>query len=264
VPVLTPLLFVIFSVTMCACGPAGPVITRLQARPAASAITIEPGAYPLGLDASPARRTGAGRDGTLYIPRSAAARTAMPLLVLLHGGGGRADDFRHVFPLAEEYGVVIVALDSRDNTWDGIDSPYGPDVVALDAALQRTFRLAAIDSRKVALGGVSDGASYALSLGIANGDLFTHLIAVAAGGVAPPAPAVGRPRIFVAHGTRDNVYSVRLSRSRLVPQLRRDGYEVTYFEFDGPHWMTVEAARHALAWLTSETPSTVTTSGGTR
>jgi phospholipase/carboxylesterase len=190
-----------------------------------------------------------GRDGTLYIPRNVHLRNLMPLIVLLHGGGGRAEDFRHIFPLAEEYGVVMVALDSRDNTWDGIDSPYGPDVVFLDAALRRTFEGVAVDPRRIALGGPSDGASYALSLGLANGDLFTHLVAVAPGSVAPPAPPVGRPRIFVALGTRDNVYSVARSRNRLVPQLRRDGYDVTYFEFDGPHWVTDEAARHALEWL---------------
>ena len=38
---------------------------------------------------------------------------------------------------------------------------------------------------------------------------------------------------------------------RLLPQLRRAGYDVTYYEFDGPHFMTPSAARSALNWLTS-------------
>jgi phospholipase/carboxylesterase len=169
--------------------------------------------------------------------------------VWLHGGGGQSADIHHVFPLADEYGVVVLALDSRDNTWDGIDSPYGPDVTFLDAALRHTFARVAVDAGRLALGGLSDGASYSLSLGAVNGDLFTHLVAVAPGFIAAPAAPVGRPRIFVAHGTRDNVYHVGLSRNRLVPKLRRDGYDVTYFEFDGPHWVTDEAARRALEWL---------------
>ena len=82
-----------------------------------------------------------------------------------------------------------------------------------------------------------------------NGDLFTHLIAVAPGYILEPAPPVGKPRIFLGHGTRDNVYSVSGSRTRLRPWLERAGYDVTYYEFDGPHFMTVPAARAVLSWL---------------
>ena len=53
----------------------------------------------------------------------------------------------------------------------------------------------------------------------------------------------------MAHGTRDNVYSVTGSRRSIVPQLKRDGYDVTYYEFDGPHWVTEDAARNTLQWL---------------
>jgi phospholipase/carboxylesterase len=81
----------------------------------------------------------------LYIPRVSKSHTSMPLLVWLHGGGGRADSFRYLFPLAEEFGVVILALDARHNTWDGIDSPFGPDVQFIDTALQHTFERVAID-----------------------------------------------------------------------------------------------------------------------
>ena len=241
-----PLLAAACSLTVC-CGPAGPIATRIKARPAAPTIAIAPGAHPLGLGGR-TRRWGL-RDGTLYIPASASSRS-LPLLVFLHGGGGHSNDFRFIFPLAEEIGVVLLALDSRDNTWDGIDSPIGPDVVFMDAALRHTFDRVAIDPRKVALGGISDGASYALSLGMANGDLFTHLLAVAPGFIAPPSPPVGRPVIFVAHDTRDNVYSVSGSRNQLVPRLKDAGYEVTYFEFDGPHWVPPATAREMLGWLT--------------
>jgi len=235
-------LAVAYSLTVC-CGPAGPIVTRVKARPAAPTIAIEPGEHPLGLGPPKTRR-----DGTLYIPRTAASH-AVPLLVLLHGGGGRANYFRFTFPLAEELGVVVLTLDSRDNTWDGIDSPYGPDVVFLDTALRHTFQRVAIDPRRVALGGISDGASYALSLGMANGDLFTHLVAVSPGFIAPPSPQVGRPVIFVAHGTRDNVYSVDGTRRHIVPRLKDSGYDVTYREFDGPHSMLPPTAREVMEWL---------------
>ena len=169
--------------------------------------------------------------------------------MLLHGGGQRKELFRFTFRLAEELGVVILALDSRDNTWDGIDSPFGPDVLFLDAALRHTFERVAVDPRRLALGGFSDGASYTLALGLANGDLFTHLVAFSPGFIARPAPAAGRPLIFMSHGTRDNVLGIEQASRRLVPQLRSAGYEVTYREFDGPHTTPPAIAREALEWL---------------
>ena len=102
----------------------------------------------------------------------------------------------------------------------------------------------------MALGGFSDGASYTLSLGLANGDLFTHLVAFSPGFIARPAPAAGRPLIFMSHGTQDSVLGIDQTSRRLVPQLRNAGYEVTYREFDGPHTTPAPIARDALEWLT--------------
>lgn len=214
----------------------------------APTIAIAAGEHALGMGTVRLRDL-AKRDGVLYVPRQAVPQRPLPLIVLLHGGGGRAADFREVFPLADEFGVVMLAIDSRHNTWDAVDSPFGPDVAAIDAALRYTFERVAIDPRKIALGGLSDGGMYALSLGLVNGDLFTHVVAVAPGYFALPAPPVGQPRVFVAHGSRDNVYSVFGSKHTIVPHLKNGGYDVTYYEFDGPHWVTEDAARHALQWL---------------
>jgi phospholipase/carboxylesterase len=236
------------AVIVLGCEHAGPQVTRVLARPTAPTRTIGSGEHPLGM-ATVRLRDLAKRDGRLYVPKQAAPNRPMPLIVLLHGGGGRAEDFHAAFPPAEEIGVVLLVIDSRHNTWDGIDSPFGPDVQFIDAALRYTFERVAIDPGRIAIGGISDGGAYALSLGLVNGDLFTHVVAVAPGYFAPPAPPIGRPKIFVAHGTRDNVYSVTGSRRSIVPQLKRDGYDVTYYEFDGPHWVTEDAARNALQWL---------------
>ena len=122
-------------------------------------------------------------------------------------------------------------------------------MLAIDAALRHAFERVAVDPRKITLAGMSDGGAYALSVGITNGDLITHIVAVAPGYYAPPGPPIGRPRIFLGHGTRDNVYSVAGTKARIAPQLQDTGYDVTYFEFNGPHWVTEDAARRALEWL---------------
>ncbi len=111
---------------------------------------------------------------------------------------------------------------------------YGPDVAFIDRALERVFDRLAVDARRLAMTGFSDGASYVLSLGLTNGDLFTHLIAFSPGFLAP-ATKRGKLPVFVSHGNRDGVLPIQETSPRIVPELERDDYEVRYREFDGPH-----------------------------
>jgi phospholipase/carboxylesterase len=107
-----------------------------------------------------------------------------------------------------------------------------------------------VDARRVAAGGFSDGASYALSLGLTNGDLFTHVMAFSPGFMAP-ADHVGEPDCYVSHGTRDQVLPIDRCSRRIVPALERAGYEVRYREFDGPHTVPNDIAREAVGWFTA-------------
>ena len=50
-----------------------------------------------------------------------------------------------------------------------------------DEALVRVFATYPVDPTHLAISGFSDGASYALSLGLANADLFTHIVAFSPG-----------------------------------------------------------------------------------
>jgi phospholipase/carboxylesterase len=60
---------------------------------------------------------------------------------------------------------------------------------------------------------------------------------------------VGKPRIYVSHGTRDQVLPIDACSRRLVPQLERTGYDVRFHEFDGPHAIPAEIAQEALDWF---------------
>ena len=242
-----------FSILAGGCEPSVTGTNRIHVRPGKPVYSIEAGEHPLGLGGyRPVNLSVEWKDGCLYIPKAVEIGKPLPLLIWLHGGGGNAGSFRYMFPVAEEYGVVMLALDARHNTWDGIDSPFGPDVLFIDKALRYIFERVWVDPNKIALGGLSDGASYTLAIGRVNGDLFTHLVAVAPAWLTPPAPVTGNPKILVAHGLRDNVYSYRGSRNYIVPQLKRAGYDVTYFEFDGPHWLPAPEGRKVLAWLVEQ------------
>jgi phospholipase/carboxylesterase len=214
---------------------------RLRARPAPSpSEPIQPGEHRLGL--------GDARDGMLYVPRERPA--AAPLLVLLHGAGGAAQRITsrlEVFALADRAGAAVLAPDSRGGTWDVVRGGFGPDVAFIDKALGHTFSRVAVDRRRVAIGGFSDGASYALALGLVNGDLFTHILAFSPGFLSADEPR-GQPAIFVSHGTDDQILPIDRTSRRLVPILKRAGYDVRYREFNGPHTVPSSIAREAFDW----------------
>ena len=215
---------------------------RLRARPGRARGEAPVGLQPLML--------GAARDSYLYVPASYRAQRPVPLVLLLHGAGGHAHQGIGLLrSLADEAGLLLLAPASREGTWDLLVSRrYGPDLTLIDRALEQTFSRYAVDPGNVAAGGFSDGASYALSLGITNGDLFGHVIAFSPGFMAP-AGQTGSPRVFVSHGTRDRVLPIDRCSRRIVPQLERTGYDVLYREFGGGHEIPPEIVVEAVGWF---------------
>jgi phospholipase/carboxylesterase len=193
---------------------------------------------------------GAARDSYLYVPVGYRAERPVPLVLLLHGAGGHARQGLELLRgLADAAGIILLAPASRERTWDLlVGRRYGPDAAMIDRALEQTFSRYAIDPARLAIGGFSDGASYALSLGITNGDLFTHVLAFSPGFMAPFGQT-GSPRIFVSHGTRDRVLPIDRCSRRIVPELERGGYDVLYREFDGGHTISPEIALEAVGWF---------------
>jgi predicted esterase len=202
-----------------------------------------PGLAPIGL--------GSERDGVIYAPPGYRSERPAPLVVMLHGAGGSA---RRGLPrlqrLADEHGLLLLAVDARSATWDAVITRFGPDVGFIDTALVRVFDRYAVDPAHIAAEGFSDGASYALGLGLTNGDLFTHAIAFSPGSV-PLLETHGAPAVFVSHGTADEVLPIEACSRRIVPELERRRYAVRYVEFDGPHLVPPAIADQAVRWFLS-------------
>ena len=169
-----------------------------------------------------------------------------PLLVFFHGAGGEPrQSLDAVGEVAAERGVLVLAPRSGAATWDLVAGRLGRDVAVLDAALAQVTERVAVP--RCAVGGFSDGASYALSLGPANGDLFDAVLAFSPGFAAPPV-RVGRPRIWITHGTADRVLPVDPCGRRVASAFGATGYDVTYDEFDGGHVVRPGGVSAALEW----------------
>jgi len=222
-------------------SPTEPTSPRLTARPGEPGTEPVTGISDLGL--------GGARDGFLYVPESYDPAIPAPLFVALHGAGQSSDLWLTYLTRSESRGMILLVPESRAVTWDLVGGAFGADVAFLDRALAHTFERCRIDPSKACLAGFSDGASYALSLGLSNGDLFPHLIAYSPGFVRAKEPVVGTPRIFVSHGRSDPVLSVTATRNVIVPTLMDAGYDVTYQEFMGGHEVPAEISLAALDWF---------------
>ena len=223
-----------------ACG--GQALERLVPAPVAAdappAPRAEPGVQPLGL--------GGERDGVLVVPER---EGPIPLILMLHGAGGTGRRAARLLgPMAAELGCAVLAPDSRRSTWDAVTGAFGPDVRFLERALAEVAARCEVAPGHVAAAGFSDGATYALALGRANGDRFSHLLAFSPGFLIP-ARRVGVPRIFVSHGREDDVLPIASCSRVMVPRLQRDGYEVRYREFDGGHEMPPTVMREGVGFF---------------
>jgi predicted esterase len=228
----------------------------LSARPQEGVKTKDTGRLMLGLTSE--------RDAILQLPKTASQ--SLPLLLMLHGATQSADTMlRYLGSIPEAAGVAVLAPNSRDITWDGIRDGFGPDVEVLNRALEKTFKTAAIDPARVSIGGFSDGASYALSLGLINADLFSSVLAFSPGfiveGVSggrmttPPgknsSAASRKPRFFISHGTHDHILPIENCGRRIAADLKGRGYDVTFHEFDGDHELPGDIAREAMKFVTA-------------
>jgi phospholipase/carboxylesterase len=211
---------------------------RLLARPTKPKQRAPAGRHAFGL--------ATGRDGYLSIPASYRPETPAPFILMLHGARGSGGLEIFCDDAAKE-GIAVAVPDSRGRTWDRIKGSFGPDIDFLDRVLQFTFDRINVDLRHLAIAGFSDGGSYALSVGLSNGDLFSHVIAYSPEFISAPI-RFGKPPIFITHGVQDQILSVNLTES-MVRQLERSGYPVKFTEFTGGHMMRPDLVKESFRWF---------------
>lgn len=220
---------------------------RLVARPGVVAAPSEQRGM-FNLDSAP--------QPLVYVPDNIDASKPAPLILLLHGAGQRAQGIvERMASAADKRGAINLAPQSERSTWDVIRSfghgggpEFGADTGRVNDSLAALFAQFTIDPERIAIAGFSDGASYALSLGPRNQQLFTHIMAFSPGGVAPFSDAA-KAKVFVSHGTKDPVLAFANTADGIVPGFRSAGFAVEFVTFDGQHQFREQEIAKAMDWF---------------
>jgi len=176
------------------------------------------------------------------------------LWVQLHGATSNADRaLSYIRAQADPRGVLVFCPKSLERSWDLMTHhSFGADVTFINGALGVLFRLFNVDPKCLVIGGFSDGASYALSLGLLNGLLFSHIVAFSPGYFYAKTPR-GAPAVFLTHGLHDKVLSVGLSR-KIKLGLEKLGLSLKYTEFQGEHKVQDASVEEAMDFILSPRP----------
>jgi predicted esterase len=224
---------------------------RLKARPSATVRDpLPPGVHTLSEVGS--------RTTAVVVPPKVSPERPSPLILMLHGATeSNAESLDAMQRVAGEAGSILLAPSSAGRTWDAIRGAFGDDLDDIDQQLARVFEHCVVDPARIAFAGFSDGASYAISLGLINGDLCSHIIGYSPG-VIIPGVRHGRPRAFIAHGTHDHILPIDQCGRKIASDLKAHGYSVDFAEFDGDHEIRPEMVQRSVAWLvgggTAHTP----------
>jgi len=181
-----------------------------------------------------------------------------PLITVLHGAG-RQDEMlvKACRDEPEKRDALFLVPRSLLPTWDLIASPERPDLDFLEYAYDLIFRRYPVDAERLGLLGYSDGASYALSVGLSNPELFRAVMAWAAGFVAIENEAAAqdtrRPAVLIEYGTHDELFPFEQVAVPMREQLEAFGCAVTFrVDQGGRHWPSGQFQDEALDWFFSE------------
>jgi predicted esterase len=191
----------------------------------------------------------------LLVPDEIDPAKRYPLVTILHGAG-RQDEVlaKLTRDEPEKRQALFLIPRSLAPTWDLIAGGGRPDLDFLEYAYSLVYRRYPVDPARQALLGYSDGASYALSVGLSNPRIFSAVMGWAAGFRAfDPVAAAGcdrRPRVLLEYGTHDELFPFERVALPMRADLERDGYAVTFrVDEGGKHWPSGSFQREALDWF---------------
>jgi phospholipase/carboxylesterase len=200
----------------------------------------------------------AGSQALLLVPETLDPGRRYPLLTVLHGAGRQDELLARAYrnEPARRQALFLVPR-SFHLTWDLLACDERPDLEFLDWAYADVQRRYPVDAQRLALIGYSDGASYALSVGLSNPRLFRAVMGWAAGfvvlDVANLAADDPKPAVLLEYGTHDELFPFEQVALPMRENLERLGYRVEFrVDEGGRHWPSGDFQPEALDWFFSE------------
>lgn len=168
---------------------------------------------------------------SLYVPEHYDPERRWPLIVALHGGSGNGRDFLWTWVReAKSYGYLLVAPSATGNTWGAVEDTGLLEILGWVKARYH------LDTERILLTGLSDGATFGLLYGLAHPKVY-RAIAPLCGVFHPAHESLGNLEraaeadIYLVHGRLDFLFPVEMARfSR--DTLSAAGARVTYRELD--------------------------------
>lgn len=225
----------------------------------------------------------AGSDGgtllyRLLRPKGYDPNKAYPLVLVLHGAGGRGNDnwgqirdqpapFLALAgdAIQDKYPCLVVAPQCPPGKqW--VNTPWGKgsysqDKVPLSAELKRVLELLAqlrtefqVDARRVYVTGISMGGYGAWDILAREPGLFAAAVPVCGAGDPSRAERIARTAVWAFHGDKDGVVPVSGSRE-MIAALKKTGASPKYTEFPGvghASWTPAYATEGLWDWFFAE------------
>jgi len=209
----------------------------------------------------------------LFVPQQNDQKNKYPLVVYLHGGGGRGNDnlkqidggngylidFFTGDQTQAQYPSFVVAPQSPAEGWvkDDLNTPtrYLQLVYELIGELQRTYN---IDEARVYVAGQSMGGFGTFAIISEYPRTFAAGVALCGGGDESKVARLINVPIWVFHGAKDESVAVERSRTIVAAIRKAGGSKVRYTEYpETGHiiWPSVVKETELLPWLFTQRKS---------
>ena len=201
------------------------------------------------------------RDGRSY-----------PLVILMHGYGSNMSDLAPLVPMISTEGCLFAfpnapirldfGLGMVGYAWSApLEADFdegGRAENLLEAMVEDVMSRYGVEEGRVAIGGFSQGGKMAIRHGLRHPGRFPGIVALSSRLPPQDLPIEGGDatrgqRVFIAHGTFDDVIHVQEGRSA-HDVLSRGGYPVEYHEYEMAHQITHEVMADLSAWLADTLP----------
>jgi phospholipase/carboxylesterase len=187
---------------------------------------------------------------SFYIPDTITRDEKTPLIIALHGGLGHGRDFIWTWLReARTKKYILMAPTSMGNTWSLMNPKE--DIDHIQTALEHIKKRWSIDSDRILLTGISDGATFALTTCVRENVPFSAYAIVA--GTLPPGDLTRakEKRIYWVHGALDWMFPI--SQARMFTNLLlQSGADIIFREIpDLSHTYPREENLRIVDWFES-------------